>query len=127
MACVRSVAMVASTASPREPPTWRDVFSTPEARPASENGTPAVAAAASGMNSKPRASAMMQPGPNTCCQYEPSGVMRDSQAKPAVARIDPASSGGRTPVRGVSRELICAPIMMATAMGTNAMPARSAL
>jgi hypothetical protein len=55
-ACARSVAIVASTARPREPPICREVLSTPEASPASVMATPAVAAAASGVNSKPRAS-----------------------------------------------------------------------
>src|ERR1700677_2681540 len=62
---VRSVATVASTARPMEPPICRDVLSTPEASPASVTATLAVAAAASGVNSRPRASEMRHPGPNT--------------------------------------------------------------
>src|SRR5580693_4168456 len=126
-ACARSVAIVASTARPREPPICREVLRTPEASPASVKATPAVAAAASGVNSRPRASAIRQPGPNTCAQYELSGVIADSQAKPPAATTVPVSSSGRTPVRGMIRELAWAPMMIVTPMGRNARPVFSAL
>ena len=64
------VATVARTASPMDPPTWREVLRTPEANPASCWATPAVAAWASGVNSRPRARATAVPGPNTASQYE---------------------------------------------------------
>ena len=89
--------------------------------------TPEVAAAASGVNSKPSASAIRQPGPNTCTQYELCGPISDSQAKPQAARPVPVSSSGRTPVRGRIRELDCAPMMIVTPIGRNARPVFSAL
>src|SRR5580704_14347475 len=118
-ACARSVAIVASTARPREPPICREVLRTPEASPASVKATPAVAAAASGVNSKPRASAMRQPRPNTCVQYELSGLIADSHANPQAATTVPVSSSGRTPVRGMIRELVWAPMMIVTAPATS--------
>ena len=126
-ACARSVAIVASTARPREPPICREVLSTPEASPASVTATPAVAAAASGVNSRPRASEIRQPGPNTCTQYELSGLIADSQPNPKAASTVPASSSGRTPVRGMIRELAWAPMMIVTPIGRNARPVFSAL
>ena len=51
---VRWVAMVASAASPSEPPTWREVLTRPEASPASERATPATAAMVTGTKESPR-------------------------------------------------------------------------
>ena len=57
------MAMVASTASPTDPPICRAVLSTPDANPASVKATPLVAAEARGVKSRPSAREMMQPGP----------------------------------------------------------------
>ena len=51
---MRCVAIVASAASPSEPPTWREVLTRPEASPASERATPATAAMVTGTNESPR-------------------------------------------------------------------------
>ena len=62
---MRWVAMVASTASPSEPPTWREVLTSPEASPASERATPATAAMVTGTNEKPRPVVVTTPATRT--------------------------------------------------------------
>ena len=117
------MAMVASTANPREPPIWRAVLSTPEASPASLKCTPTVAAEASGVNSSPMASEMMQPGaedvgPVVAVRTRSGRARRSPRRMSAV----PTRRRGRTPTLGRRRELIWAPMMMAMAIGRKARP-----
>lgn len=70
---VRCVAKVARSASPREPPTCRDVFTRPEASPASPPATPEVAAMVTGTNEKPMPIAASSDGRSTSRRYVPSG------------------------------------------------------
>ena len=59
---MRWVAMVARAASPSEPPTWREVLTSPEASPASERATPATGAMVTGTNDSPRPVVVTTPG-----------------------------------------------------------------
>src|SRR3954454_14241819 len=65
---VREEAMVASTARPSEPPNWRDVLISPEARPASFRATPATPAIVTGTNEKPIPVAVITDGTKTSDQ-----------------------------------------------------------
>src|SRR4051794_13038446 len=64
-AAVRDDATVASTARPSEPPNWRDVLISPEARPASSRRTPVTPAIVTGTNEKPSPVAVTTDGTNT--------------------------------------------------------------
>ena len=59
------VAIVASSARPMEPPTWRKVLTSPDASPASGPRMPDVAAIVTETNAQPRPAAVTIDGPST--------------------------------------------------------------
>src|ERR1700712_5317345 len=94
---VCAVAIVASAASPMEPPTCRAVFSTPEAIPAWFGGTPDVAAAASGVKDSPTPNVVRTAPPRTPFAYVLVDESWDIHKNPAAEQSIPITRIGRPP------------------------------
>jgi hypothetical protein len=123
---VRAVASVASSARPRPPPTWRDVLTSPEARPASRPSTPAVAAIVTGTKEQPIPAAATIEAPSTSALHEPSASIRDSQSIPIPRHVIPKARTRPGPKRPAIRLAIWENTMIAPVIGRNASPASSA-
>jgi len=115
--------MVASTASPTDPPTWMAVVDMPETRPECSSSTPDTADRVSGTNVMPRPTLSSIIGSITPLTKLLSTVSRLSRSIPAAASKPPVAMTERTPVRTTSLDMTPAAPIMTTVAGRNAAPA----
>src|SRR5204863_478644 len=83
------VAALASTASPTAPPIMNDVFTTPDARPASAGSTSPIAARSTGLNAMPAPSPSRIMLGRTSATKFPSTGARTRSSSPAEASRSP--------------------------------------
>lgn len=127
-ALVRPAATVASTASPRAPPTWAVVFTSPDARPASSEATPPIATVISTGKASPAPAPIISMAGRMCSAYPPWTGTMANKVSAAPISTSPVSRVARAPNRVDSRSAYrtdTAPITDAT--GRKASPIRSGL
>ena len=119
------VASVIRTARPRPPPIWREVFTSPEARPAWPCPAPWVAMIVEGTIERAIPAAVSSPGTMTYTTELPPVAIFVNSSKPTVIIIRPPPSTDRGPKRPTSFPALRATNMIASAIGRNVSPALS--
>ena len=117
------VASVIRTASPRPPPTWREVLTSPEASPACPCLAPWVAAIVEGTIDIPIPAAVSIPGSTTYRIGLPLAAIFVNSSIPAVIIVSPPPSTARTPKRLTSLPALRATNMIVSAIGRKHSPA----
>ncbi len=117
-------ATVTRTARPSEPPTWRELFSSPEAIPVSSAATSVVAAVPSGTKQSPMPNEQSSDGPRTETRKDPSTVaVVANQPMPSAAVAAPSVISRRTPRTATARVARIEPATTPAQNGRNANPA----
>src|SRR5690242_2462178 len=101
---VRVIATAERMARPSALPICWDEFSSPAARPAWSDGTPALAAAVTETNTDPAPSDITRNPGSRSLGYEPCRGTLDTYQIPAAATRQPATTTGRVPMRVTSCE-----------------------
>ena len=114
---------MARIARPSEPPICRDVFTRPEARPASSGRAPVIAAIVTGTKERPIPADVTSDGPRMSPTYVPSGETCANSAMPAAWSPMPTTSIGPAPIRVTSFPAMAEPMTIVTGIGRNATPA----
>src|SRR6476661_1616264 len=91
-------------ASPSAPPSRREVFTRPDASPASDDCTPDTAAIVTGTNAAPMPPAVTMPAASTSLAKLPPAEMRENSSMPTACPNMPVMSSGLAPMRPTRRD-----------------------
>ncbi len=122
---LRWVASVIRIASPSPPPTWREVFTRPDASPVCPCLAPCVAAIVEGTIDIAMPAAASRPGIITYTMPLPLEPILLSSSRPPVSITRPPPSTGRTPKWLTSRPVREATSMIVKVIGRKISPVSS--